>query len=444
MGHKTALIAAVAALGISASLTPAMAADLGGNCCADLEERIAELEATTARKGNRKVSLTITGWVVETLTYWDDGVEQNVYVGGPGITLASHVKFTGAAQVSPDVKVGYTLHLEFNHNDTVLTSQETDNAPNPGLPNFANGVFPFESSWFMESKSLGKVTVGKTQSATDNVAIVGVDNSGTIFSDNSPDFGAFLSFRLRRNGAQVGGGAGATWGQLDNCALTNAGIGADCTAVPGNFVRYDAPAFAGIKLSAAWGEDDTWDVAMRYNGEGGGFLYNLGMGYSHSTDEDFVVPTSGKRDEGYFQLGGYLQHVATGLFFYGTYGTDTEVNNPNYSNAVTGFSRDEGEMYMLKTGARLKLFNIGHTIPYFSYRKTTDMLDEVLIAANATGSEIDRYRVGVTQEIDAAHMHVWAAYTRWEGEISGPAACGALCGDLDDFQRVEVGAFVPF
>ncbi|MBN9281890.1 MAG: porin, partial [Hyphomicrobium denitrificans] len=37
------------------------AADLGGDCCADLEQRIAELEATTATKGNRKVSLTISG-----------------------------------------------------------------------------------------------------------------------------------------------------------------------------------------------------------------------------------------------------------------------------------------------------------------------------------------------------------------------------------------------
>ncbi len=36
--------------------TRRLAADLGGDCCADLEERIAELEATTARKGNRKVS----------------------------------------------------------------------------------------------------------------------------------------------------------------------------------------------------------------------------------------------------------------------------------------------------------------------------------------------------------------------------------------------------
>ena len=42
------------AVGLFAA-TPAVSADLGGDCCADLEERVAELEATTARKGNRKV-----------------------------------------------------------------------------------------------------------------------------------------------------------------------------------------------------------------------------------------------------------------------------------------------------------------------------------------------------------------------------------------------------
>jgi hypothetical protein len=59
----------------------AKAADLGGDCCADLEERVAELEATTARKGNRKVSLTVSGWVNEQVLYWNDGTENNVYVG---------------------------------------------------------------------------------------------------------------------------------------------------------------------------------------------------------------------------------------------------------------------------------------------------------------------------------------------------------------------------
>ena len=61
-------IAIAAALGLTLGgfafkATPARAADLGGDCCADLEERVAELEATTVRKGNKKVSVTISGWV---------------------------------------------------------------------------------------------------------------------------------------------------------------------------------------------------------------------------------------------------------------------------------------------------------------------------------------------------------------------------------------------
>jgi hypothetical protein len=54
-----------AAIGLGASVCLGLmtsvvtAADLGGNCCADLEEPLAELEATTVRKGNRKVALDV-------------------------------------------------------------------------------------------------------------------------------------------------------------------------------------------------------------------------------------------------------------------------------------------------------------------------------------------------------------------------------------------------
>ena len=54
-------LALVLAVGLSIWTSQANAADLGGDCCGDLEERIAELEATAARKGNRKVSLTFRG-----------------------------------------------------------------------------------------------------------------------------------------------------------------------------------------------------------------------------------------------------------------------------------------------------------------------------------------------------------------------------------------------
>src|SRR5687768_6172070 len=72
-----ATLAASPALGGS---TPAAADGLpGGNCCADLEARVAELEATTVRKGNRRVSLTLSGQVTRQLMYWDDGDMADLY-----------------------------------------------------------------------------------------------------------------------------------------------------------------------------------------------------------------------------------------------------------------------------------------------------------------------------------------------------------------------------
>ena len=65
-------VAIVAAAGIFAGSMSAQAADLGGNCCADLEERVAELEATTARKGNRRVSLTVYGQVNKSMLWHED------------------------------------------------------------------------------------------------------------------------------------------------------------------------------------------------------------------------------------------------------------------------------------------------------------------------------------------------------------------------------------
>jgi hypothetical protein len=77
---RTNLALVLGVVGLFAA-TPVSSADLGGDCCADLEERVAELEATTARKGNRKVSLTVSGWVNESVVWWNDGTEKNVYVG---------------------------------------------------------------------------------------------------------------------------------------------------------------------------------------------------------------------------------------------------------------------------------------------------------------------------------------------------------------------------
>ena len=59
--HRALVATAATALIGAFSHLPVEAADLGGDCCADLEERVAELEATTVRKGNKKVKVELYG-----------------------------------------------------------------------------------------------------------------------------------------------------------------------------------------------------------------------------------------------------------------------------------------------------------------------------------------------------------------------------------------------
>ena len=81
---RTLAIVAAAGLSLVGEWSPASAAGLGGDCCADLDQRIADLEATVARKGRRgeKIELKITGVVSHAILYWDDGGRRDAYVVG--------------------------------------------------------------------------------------------------------------------------------------------------------------------------------------------------------------------------------------------------------------------------------------------------------------------------------------------------------------------------
>ena len=95
--------------GFAFKATPAQAADLGGDCYADLEERVAELKATTVRKGNKKVSVTLSGWVVKTVNWWDDGDIDHLVVGDKDYDLGTRFAITGSAQIAPGWSAGYNI-----------------------------------------------------------------------------------------------------------------------------------------------------------------------------------------------------------------------------------------------------------------------------------------------------------------------------------------------
>jgi predicted porin len=425
------------------SVTSANAADLGGNCCADLEERIAELEATTARKGNRKVSLTISGWVAEQVMWWDDGQESNVYVGGIGGTLASHVKFTGQATISPGWTAGYVLHIEASGNENLLQNQFNDNAgqinsggPGGGAaPNGSVGLL--QSYWFVKSDHLGKVSLGKQSQASDNTAIL-VDGSGSLVPAN------WVLFDINGFGVRnAQGNFTGTWGTYGACSGMGGAAG-DCNGLTENVIRYDSPTFHGFSFSTSWGEDDMWDVAARYAGEFGGFKLAAAAAYTEATDAGLGATLTNETLE-YFQVGAYAQHVPTGLFIYGAYGHIE-------SDVATALGDEEADTYYVKAGIRQRWTPLGHTVLYGEYlnteaeNNTVQRFNAAGVAAGApqlADTGLEMYGIGVVQEVDSAAMSLWLAYRHYEADIDAPAF-NAIRRDLEDFDLVKFGALINF
>ena len=428
------------------SVGSASAADLGGDCCADLEERVAELEATTARKGNRKVSLTISGWVGEQVMYWDDGEEDNLYQTGLGATLSSNFKFSGTAQISPGWSAGYLIHVEVGSADSLLVNADTDDTnlinvgtgSRIGLAGFTdNTVNLLQSYWFLKSEQLGKISVGQVSQASDNTAIL-VDGSGSLVPANWVAFDS-NSFAIRNNG-----GVAIGWGGAGSCRAMGGAWG-DCNGLVLNGVRYDSPTFAGFSLSAGWGEDDFWDVAIRYAGEFGGFKLAAAAAYNESTEESFATKlVAGPNTLEYFQAGVYLQHVPTGLFVLYNYGWLDEDQDVAQGGRVPP---PDTQTHYVKAGIRAKLNSLGHTVFYGEYLHNDDGgatlgLTGGNITATATSSELDVYGVGVVQEIDAAAMSIWLKYRHQEFddnlEVNGAGV------NYQDFDYVALGALIAF
>ncbi len=207
---RAPVLSLLAITAVAWSAEPAQAADLGGDCCADLEERIAELEATTARKGNRKVSLTISGYIAQELTWWDDGEESNAYLHGLGPTQATNVRFGGQAQISPGWTAGFLMRIQ-NLSDDPFGRLPNGDAMNQNDPNLNRGLNTQMAYWYIQNKDLGKISVGRMAHAGKSTAM-GTDQSGTQIIDSYTLLAGFPQFIIRTDGdlspPQL------TWGQL--------------------------------------------------------------------------------------------------------------------------------------------------------------------------------------------------------------------------------------
>jgi predicted porin len=425
----TAILALLA--GVSIGGMPGTAADLGGDCCADLEERIAELEATTARKGNRKVTLTVTGWVNEAVFFWDDGVERNVYIGTNSMEQ-SRVQFVGEAKITDDVSAGYRLELGVNTDPSSGFSQAGPESTR------SNTISVRHSHWYVKSKTWGKLAVGLNGMATyhlmDDTDITNTRN----YEDDEGDAVALGAFQLRIDGNFVGT---TRWTDI---------MGGFNNFTPGqngrrNVVRYDTPELMGFTASTAWGEGGVWDAALRYrNKKLGDFDVAAAVGYGLSYEDEAAaaataqctqVQFSAKDGCEWWSVGGTIVHTPTGLFLHGGYGQQTV----NLTGEPAGVD-DTSSTWNIQSGIETKLTALGKTTFFGEYRQ-----DDVGVSRRALSSELQFYALGVVQKIDNAAIDFYTVYRHSTGEVTGlSGAPTAGTYDLDDFDMLVTGARIQF
>jgi hypothetical protein len=480
----------------------AKAADLGGDCCADLEERVAELEATTARKGNRKMSLTVYGQVNRAILYWNDGKRSNTYVGLDNHNSASRFGFMGSAKISPAWSAGYSILLDWGDKARTSTvSQTNEEGGTRGNPNAdvrnGDGFVRFRDvNFWLENKTIGRATVGRITNSGQNGFIDLGGTSAGVGSDPGCDGGGF-SFRRKDTNLL----SGTTVGNLVfNCGGP---IGIRMEGI-----KYTSPTVAGFIFDASIGEALKAETStvdnpagqltnvgrvmgwnLKYAGEFSGFRLAAGVGgeYSRSNEDDStgfvsadsvvplgatsfgVKPTNASADNAYIAGALSLMHVPSGLFAQGHY-TKLSVGA---QNPLTGaFDSDkDATRWDIQAGIAKNWFGIGNSVLYGEYgehhnfRYANDVYTcaapTAPVDANAAakgvncggitgpdqlkGDKLTMWGLGLVQNVDAAATELYISWRHFEAKDPGNTTTVSTQGiQLKDLDIVMTGARVKF
>jgi hypothetical protein len=468
---RTALIAAAGLFVGGVAMPSAKAADLGGDCCADLEERVADLEATTARKGNRKVSVTITGQVNKFVMWWDDGHQSKTYYGVENRNSSTRFSILGEAKVTPSVKMGFEIMLDNQAGTSAQLNQWDPNGKGNGIitplgaPSFAGNN---DDSYFgparrmvfwAEDAKLGRITVGRYEMA----GAVGTIDLGGIGAGASP------SMTLVNGSFLIRGPAGqyyaTSWSAFVDPAATQSRE---------NEVRYDSPVFMGFIMSSSIGDDGSnYGTMLRYAGEASGFRVAAGIGYEHygqvaALQNCFpggpactgVPPGIGSGPNNQFNpapnvnawgAGLSVLHVPTGLFAQGHFiAVDFDENAPTTPGpgnswwAQNAAGRIPADQWLIQGGITKNWFGFGNTALFAEYSRsegwgaqggplspsgrnfsnaTTPGATSVF---GVTDSAVTMYGFGVTQNVDAAATEIYLDYRHFSADVTC-SSTGANC-----------------
>jgi hypothetical protein len=280
----------------------------------------------------------------------------------------------------------------------------------------------------LKHDQLGTLTVGQTDGAATGVESIDLSGAASWISYNGAQDWNF-SYHIFDDATQAY--TDFIWANV----LDDFDVGR------GSFLRYNSPTFAGFDFSASWGEDDRYDLALRYSNDWNGLSVAAGVAYSNTTDEacvagdspagfpvigcDFQDAEGGETDVFLASLS--LYHASSGLFGVLSYG-EKDNNIIGQSSATNWYG---------KLGIRRNFTGHGETAFYGEFTHSEDV-SFAFDAANGVfvGSDGDQWGVGVGQDIDAIGGTMYLGYRHSTADIFGI--------DAADHDQILAGMVLPF
>lgn len=427
--RRIPVAAATACFLVLAVPAAASAADLGGDCCADLEERIAELEQSTVRKPNRNIELTIKGTLSLGLLGWNDGVRSDAYVvtnDNDGVNLT----FEGEASEINDGpwSVGFVMEIDLNRNLSSEVSQSNDNGLNPADPSVPPQLEVGDEAVWVEHKDYGRVTLGQTKGGSDATQEADLSDTEALSYVGVSDIGGGFQLRTGKGPNDL---VDLTWGDVLD----------EFSGLSGALVRYETPELSGFTLSGAWGMDDAWDVGGAYSGGFGDFKMDAGLGYAEDLQGNHADVASTRTVTGSVSVlhepsgisvtvaGGHRQSITAVELSDGSLGTPGDAS---FGYGKLGWQHDFTELGKTAFYGEYGMFRgitgknaSAEAVAGIAGIVADDVCSAPGVACFATDSDARIWGFGVVQHIEELDAQFYLGYRRQDLDLSLTDSTGA-------------------
>ncbi len=206
--------------------------------------------AAPVTSGQERVKLAISGQVNRAVNMVDDGDNLKAYYVDNDVSN-SRARLVGMAKLNDDLTLGSRLEFAFAPNESSTVTQGNEG----GDENYVQGRWAEVS---LASKTYGKLSLGKGDTASNNTSQVDLSRTDVILYSSVSDIVAGLQFRTR-------GGKNLTGIEVSDAFNDQDGLSRQSR------LRYDTPSFYGFSLAGSVVSNQRADAALFWGGQGYGF-----------------------------------------------------------------------------------------------------------------------------------------------------------------------------